>query len=157
MTFRGVNQMKSIFCALTGVLVLGLSVTAAVNAATSTTFLPPAFYAAGSLPEAIAAGNFNSDMFPDLVVANYGSGNVSVLLNSGTGTFGGPINTPVGPQPRSIAVGDFNHDGKLDIAVATSAGVAVLFGSGTGLFCSPVTYPAGATPYYVVAGDFNGD
>ena len=39
-------------------------------------------YAAGSNPIAIAVGDFNNDGKPDLVTANYGSNNVSVLLNT---------------------------------------------------------------------------
>jgi hypothetical protein len=38
-------------------------------------------FAAGSYPVSVAAGEFNGDDLPDLVVANYNSGDVSVLIN----------------------------------------------------------------------------
>ena len=43
-------------------------------------FLGPVDYAADSNPQATATGLFNNDTIPDLVVANYSSGTVSVLL-----------------------------------------------------------------------------
>jgi len=49
---------------------------------------------------------------------NYASNNVSILLGTGTGSFGIATNFPVGTQPRSVAVGDFNADARQDLAVA---------------------------------------
>lgn len=39
-------------------------------------------FAAGSGPASVAVGDFNGDARPDLVVANYDSANVSVLINN---------------------------------------------------------------------------
>jgi hypothetical protein len=44
----------------------------------------------------------------DLAVANFGSNNVSILLGTGTGSFGTATNFAVGSFPVSVAVGDFN-------------------------------------------------
>ncbi len=65
-----------------------------------------------------AVGDFNGDGKSDLAVANANSSNVSVLLGTGTGSFGPATNFSVGSSPRSVAVGDFNGDGKSDLAVA---------------------------------------
>lgn len=46
------------------------------------TFRPPVDFAAGDNPAGVAVGDFNGDGFPDLAVANGGSDNVSVLLNT---------------------------------------------------------------------------
>ncbi|CCI09799.1 Hemolysin-type calcium-binding region protein [Microcystis aeruginosa PCC 7941] len=61
-------------------------------------------------------------------MANYASNNVSVLLGTGTGSFGTATNFSVGNRPLSLTVGDFNSDGKSDLAVANlySSNVSVL-------------------------------
>jgi len=57
----------------------------------------------------------------------------------------------------SVAVGDFNHDGKLDIAVASSSGkVAILLGRGDGTFQPAAYYPT-STAYSIAVADFNHD
>ena len=40
-----------------------------------------------SVPYPVAIGDVNGDGRPDLVTANYDSGDVSVLLGNGDGTF----------------------------------------------------------------------
>ena len=63
-------------------------------------------------------GDFNGDGKLDLAVANYNSATVSILLGTGTGSFGAKTDFGTGSIPSSVAVGDFNGDGKLDLAVA---------------------------------------
>ncbi len=75
-------------------------------------------FPAGKNPSAIAIGDFNGDGKPDLVVANSGSNDVSVLLGDGKGGFAPAVNFPVGTNPVSLKVGGFNKDGKDDIVVA---------------------------------------
>src|SRR5204863_512150 len=83
---------------------------------------------------AVAVGDLNRDGHPDLVAANSGSGNVSVLLGVGDGTFGSATNFSVGSGARSVVIGDYNGDGKLDVATANTndASVSVLLGNGAG-------------------------
>jgi hypothetical protein len=47
-------------------------------------FAAPVFWNAGNDPVQLAAGNFNADKLPDLVVANFNLNSVSVLLNTST-------------------------------------------------------------------------
>ena len=56
-------------------------------------------YGTATSPLSVAIGNLNADGDPDLVVANYGSNAVSVLLGNGDGTFGTKIDYGTGSLP----------------------------------------------------------
>jgi hypothetical protein len=116
-------------------------------------------YKVGTSPDALASGDFNGDGIPDLAVANYDSGTVSILLGQSGGTFRPAIDFTVGPNPVSIAVGDFNGDKKLDLAVALhgTTGVAVMMGNGDGTFQPAAIYGGQSTTTAVATGDFNRD
>lgn len=125
------------------------------------TFNPQVKYSAGAGtdPIAIAAADFNGDGKPDLVVADSGSKGVSVLMNTGTGTFSAPVKYAVGNLPSAIATGDLNGDGIADIAVTneTDGTVTVLINNGSGAFTTTHTYSTDSKPDSVAIADFNGD
>src|SRR5207247_10448203 len=125
------------------------------------TFQPALNYASAAGAFSVAVGDFNDDQKPDLAVANWSSGNVSVLLGNGDGTFQAAVNYGAGTQPYSVAVGDFNCDGKPDLAVANfvAGNVSVLLGRGDGTFQTAVNFGigSGSQPQFVAVGDFNGD
>lgn len=108
-------------------------------------------------PTAIAAGDFNGDGIPDVVVTS--STVVTVLLGTGTGSFSPSPATPVQIAGNYLATGDFNGDGKLDLVVATASGISVLLGNGSGGFVISANSPAmaGTQPTALVVADFNGD
>ena len=118
---------------------------------------------AGDFIQSVAVGDFNLDGRPDLVVANYLSDNVAILLGNGLGGFTQAAGSPVsaGNGPSSVTVKDFNLDGKSDLAVANngSDNVTILLGNGMGGFTQTTGSPvsAGSRPRSVVAGDFNLD
>ncbi|MDH4163772.1 MAG: FG-GAP-like repeat-containing protein [Nitrospirota bacterium] len=116
----------------------------------------------GTTPYAVATGDFNGDGYADLVVANFDSDDVSVLLNNNgavPGMFHSAVSYPTGTEPYSVVTGDFNGDGTIDLAVANSFSntVSVLTGNGDGTFQTAVNYPVGTGPRSVAAGDLNND
>ena len=92
-------------------------------------------------------------------MANFGSGDVSVLLGNGDGTFQHQVQSAVGAGPVALVAGDFKGDGRTDLAVANfgTNDVSVLLGNGDGTFQHQVQSAVGAGPVALVAGDFNGD
>ena len=89
---------------------------------------PGSPFSVGTQPEAIAVGDILGNGKLDLVVANYGSNNVTLLLGNGDGTFTQAENSPfaVGQGPSSIVLADFNGSGRLGLAVANSGGAGTV-------------------------------
>jgi len=84
----------------------------------------------------------------NLAVASRTSSDVSILLGTGTGSFGAATNFAVDTGPRSVAVGDFDGDTNLDLAVANdgSNNVSILLGTGTGSFGAATNFAVGSSP-----------
>lgn len=113
----------------------------------------------GPGPTSVAVGDVNGDGNVDLATANlFGeSGTVSVLLNTGDGTFAPAREYGTAGQALEVALGDLNGDRKPDLAVADGGGVSVLLNSGDGSFAPARHYGHGATGVSVAIGDVNGD
>ena len=114
-------------------------------------------------PETVAAADLNNDGKVDLAVGNFlggatSSGNISVLLGNGNGTFQTAVNYNAS-SPISLKAVDLNGDGKLDLAAAswTADSASVLLGNGDGTFQAVTTYSAGTQPRGISVADFNGD
>lgn len=108
----------------------------------------------------IESGDINGDGLADVVTANQGSNNLSVLLNDGRGGFlPAIVSTATGSQPKSVALGDFDGDGKLDAVTANfgSGSMSVLFGNGDGTFRPAVEFPVGIQTQSVCVGDLDND
>jgi hypothetical protein len=91
------------------------------------TFQAATFYQTGLAPVSIAIDTlfgeieienesppppkyFFPDVFPDLVVANRDSNDVSVLLGNGDGSFNAAYHYPTGNAPVSVAISNINGD-----------------------------------------------
>jgi hypothetical protein len=140
---------------------LGTATLALANA--NLNFLNVSNPATGATPSSVAVGDFNGDGIPDLAMANYSSGTVTILLGQGNGMFLQAVNSPVpaGAEPSSVVVGDFNEDGIPDLAVANygDGTVTILLGNGNGTFTQAANSPltVGSGPSSIAAADFNGD
>jgi predicted nucleotidyltransferase len=114
-----------------------------------------------SVPSSVAIADVNRDNKLDIIVSNYGSNKVGVLLNTGNGTFANQVTYSTGSSSYSVAAADVNGDSKHDIIVANAAlnNVGVLLNTGTGTFGTQVTYSTGtgSDPYFVAVADVNGD
>jgi len=135
-------------------------------------FTVKAEYAVGKSPDAITVGDFNHDGHPDIAVANFGSGTVTILLNdsTGSGTFtvsqtatiagkgSTSSTTTTSVQPVAIITADMNGDGLLDLITTNNEGsISILLGDGTGKFNSQSTLLDTAGPAETAAADMNGD
>ncbi len=118
-------------------------------------------YIAGSSPSGAAAADLDGDGKIDLAVCNYGSNDVSVLLNLGAGTFAAALEHEEAGA-SSVAVGDLDGDGSPDVAVAgVYSGVGVFLNQGKGVFESATDCSTkGNVPYStssVAIADLDGD
>jgi len=122
---------------------------------------PVNYYAAGNDAFSVHAADLDGDGDQDLAVANIGGSNstVSVLKNTGDGTFATAANYAVGSNPSSVFAADVDADGDLDLLVAnsSSADVSVLLNNGDGSFAVAVNYAVGVVPASVFAADLDGD
>jgi len=109
----------------------------------------------GSKPQAIAIGDLNGDAIPDVVTANGGSDDVSILLGNGDGTFRPHEEYGDMVAPQRVVIADFNGDARPDIVVASANGASVLLGNGDGTFQPNVDY--GPEINWVAVGDLNVD
>ncbi|MEQ1948836.1 MAG: FG-GAP-like repeat-containing protein [Bryobacteraceae bacterium] len=116
-------------------------------------------------PNNVVAADFNSDGRTDLAVASGSTsssaspGEISVLLNTGSG-LGAPAKfTATGKGSFGLAAADFDGDGKVDLAVTNSAsGTTDYFrGGGNGTFQLVQTYSTGMAPVALIATDLTGD
>jgi hypothetical protein len=115
-------------------------------------FKPAVNYIAGDKPISVAMADLDRDSNLDLAVANQKSGDVSILMGNGDGTFQDALNFLVPGDHlqggleqdwlSSLAIEDLNGDGKLDLAISRAwvgkycefDGIYMLLGNGDGTF-----------------------
>ncbi len=73
--------------------------------------------AGGDGPESISAGDVDADADVDLVLANYWGDTLSVLRNTGDGTFAAEETVQVGERPGDVVIDDITGDSSTDLAV----------------------------------------
>lgn len=127
-------------------------------------FSPHSVYPVGEFPTSIFAADFDNDGDLDLAATTpsypLNSDEVSLLMNSGDGTFAPSVSYQVDKGPWSIHGGDFNGDGFIDVVTANDdSTVSVLLNNGDGTFGPYLVYPVpvGGAPFGLFAADFDGD
>lgn len=112
----------------------------------------------GAIPAYMAASDLNGDGRTDVVAANLGSKDLSVLIGSPDGLFEEARTTRVNRLVSSIAVADFNSDGKPDLALAEPMDgfVQIWAGQGDGTFSMAAEFPMNM-PMVLATADFNND
>jgi hypothetical protein len=113
----------------------------------------------GGLPRSVAVGDFNRDGVPDIVVPNFRSNDISLLLGNGDATFQPQRLIVTGSGPISVTVADVNGDGNPDV-LAPNRGtdtLGLLLGNGDGSFQPMAAFAVGNRPGGVAAADMNGD
>ena len=143
--------------------------TTAAGAATPA-FAAQQILARTTAPYAVALADINGDGRADLVVTNYGSYGVSVLLNE---TAPGAATAQFAAEQyfflavsglRPIVAADLNGDGKVDLIAASvyNSNVTVMLnttapGAATVTLAAPQSFPTGGEPMSLVVTDINGD
>ena len=131
-----------------------------INFATGLVYTLP-----GATSFASAKGDVDGDGKPDIVVANYAAGSVSIFRNTstpGTITLASRIDYPAGLDAISLSIADFDGDGKPDIAILNNNPntVSVLKNYSTPgniSFGALSNYATGVWPQSCITGDVDGD
>jgi len=112
----------------------------------------------GSDPWYMTGADLNYDGRIDLMTANRAGNSVSVLINSGDGTFQASSYTTAA-NTYGLAAADLDRDGRMDIVAACNSGNAltILWGQAGGGFCQRQDLAISANPAQVIAADFNLD
>jgi len=121
-------------------------------------FLAPRQIPVGNGPFDIAAGDFDRNGVPDLVVANPDAPSIELLLMNTNVTV--RSRTIVSrAESRGLTVADWNRDGFADIVYSDypRKRVAVLRGTGGNTFSAELSWGLGTQPQDVVVEDFNHD
>ncbi|MBA3912857.1 MAG: VCBS repeat-containing protein [Acidobacteriales bacterium] len=134
--------------------------------------LESSFNTNNSFPVTPVIADFDGDGHLDLVygvLTDQADSQVAFLPGDGTGHFGLPVFSTMGPEngePYALASSDLNGDGKLDLAIGiyeygqTNGVLAITLGNGDGTFGPVTSYTIPGYPYSpssIAAADFDGD
>lgn len=161
------------FCPLPGGCFTGSNSVSVFKNAGDGSFPEKTDYPVGNYPRSVVSSDLDGDGDADLVVANSGNGipfsefsdsTITILKNSGDGSFFDRVDYVVGNSPSSVIASDLDGDGDPDLAVTIYGSyffpgrtVSILKNNGDGTFTSKVDYQTGNNPFSVSASDLDGD
>jgi hypothetical protein len=110
---------------------------------------------------AIAAGDFNADGKPDILIANFEAGDISFFQEAAGGTYVERTPSPFVALegPVFLATRDLNNDGRLDFVVVNrlGRGISVRLSDAQATFRATANLLLGRSPQSVAIADFNSD
>ena len=119
------------------------------------TFGPAMTYPGGAGPGAVAVGDIDGDLRPDVIVGTQAPNQIAVHRN---GNFGLPVTFAVPGPPTAIAVADVNGDGRDDVLVTHgNSGLCVFTNDGAGGLAPCVGRLTGDGPQSLAVGRLDGD
>jgi hypothetical protein len=137
-------------------------VIAAPTPALSASFLPPTTIPLSNSSNgahSMVAGDLDHNGRPDIVVVDWQSNVVDVILAAPDSGFAPVVRIPTANGPFSVTLADLNGDTHLDIVTGNrvASSISVYLGTGTGTFLPRVDYALPVGPSVVAVGDVTGD
>jgi len=142
-----------------------ISVLRNISSTASINFNTKQDFTTGSTPFGVVIFDLDGDGKLEIVVANLGSGSISVFRNTstiGSISFATKVDFTVGNSPRSITVGDVDLDGKMDIAVTNqNVNTVSLLRNTSSIgninFATKIEFSTGTRPTCAIFNDIDGD
>jgi hypothetical protein len=122
------------------------------------TFAEPILLRGGGKSRALDVADIDEDGTADIVLANAGSDDLTILHGIGDGTFVGSLESPASGETLDLEVADLDLDGFDDVATGAfeTGFLTVQIADGTGHF-DRTTYPMGGAVQAVDTGRVNND
>ncbi len=111
------------------------------------------------IPQGLHAGDCTGDGLPDVIVADQGSQDLTILRNVDSNHLAFFTSIAATARPRGAVCADFNNDGLPDVAaIDRDAGIAVIYlQKATGGFQKTVTFAVAKLPNSIQAADLDHD
>ncbi|MGQ0721797.1 MAG: FG-GAP-like repeat-containing protein [Candidatus Eiseniibacteriota bacterium] len=122
-------------------------------------FVAQSFPLPGVDPVAVEAADLDGDHASDLIVANYLSADVTLLLTAGDGLPITQATLAAQTGPLALCAADLDGNGHVDVAVANavSMSVSIQLNSGGASFSAGTPLSTGGAPFALRSGDFDRD
>ncbi len=119
----------------------------------------PTQYVIGGSPWSVFCADFDGDGYADMATVSYQTDSLTVLLNSGSGTFVLNATYLTGNLPVYVHGADVDGDDDIDLAVSNKLdnSISLFLNNGDGTFAAPSTIAAGTSPTSVRLADLDGD
>jgi hypothetical protein len=130
---------------------------ATVSGPDLTRLFPRPKFGAGRGPAALATADLNDDGLVDITTANFGSGDLSVLLQKQTGGFETPRRVRVGDGPIDVLVTRLGAERRTSILAANYESSEVTVTRYDGSVIATTSLAVGESPIALAVADLNGD